>query len=54
MIFEQDFIEFIEFLNLHHVDYMIVGAHALAYHGRPSIRETLIFGLNRVLKMLPK
>lgn len=22
-------------LNLHHVDYMIVGAHALAYHGRP-------------------
>ena len=32
MIFEQDFIEL---LNLHHVDYMIVGAHALAYHGRP-------------------
>eukprot|EP01132_Coremiostelium_polycephalum_P012257 gene12257-14987_t len=35
MIFEQDFIDFIELLNLHHVDYMIVGAHALAYHGRP-------------------
>eukprot|EP01133_Synstelium_polycarpum_P002845 gene2845-3268_t len=27
--------DFIELLNLHHVDYMIVGAHALAYHGRP-------------------
>ncbi|WP_448635595.1 hypothetical protein [Pedobacter panaciterrae] len=35
MIFEQDFIDFIELLNLHKVDYMIVGAHALAYHGRP-------------------
>ena len=35
MIFEQDFIDFIELLNLHHVEYMIVGAHALAYHGRP-------------------
>ena len=35
MIFEQDFIDFIELLNLHKVDYMIIGAHALAYHGRP-------------------
>lgn len=35
MIFEQDFIDFIELLNRHDVDYMIVGAHALAYHGRP-------------------
>lgn len=35
MIFEQDFIDFIALLNLHDVEYMIVGAHALAYHGRP-------------------
>lgn len=35
MIFEQDFIDFIELLNQHKVDYMIIGAHALAYHGRP-------------------
>lgn len=35
MIFEPDFIDFIELLNLHRVEYMIVGAHALAYHGRP-------------------
>lgn len=32
MIFEQDFIDL---LNQHNVEYMIVGAHALAYHGRP-------------------
>lgn len=35
MIFEQDFLDFIELLNLHNVEYMIIGAHALAYHGRP-------------------
>jgi len=35
MIFERDFRDFIELLNEHQVDYMIIGAHALAYHGRP-------------------
>ena len=35
MIFENDFVDFIELLNLHQVEYMIVGAHALAFHGRP-------------------
>ncbi|MEJ7694737.1 hypothetical protein [Daejeonella sp.] len=35
MIFEPDFIDFIHLLNLHKVEYMVVGAHALAYHGRP-------------------
>jgi predicted nucleotidyltransferase len=35
MIFEKDFIEFIELLNLHAVEYLIVGAHALSFHGRP-------------------
>ena len=35
MIFEQDFIDFIELLNRHNVQYMVVGAHALAFHGRP-------------------
>jgi predicted nucleotidyltransferase len=34
-MFEQDFIDFIKLLNQHSVDYMVVGAHALAYHGRP-------------------
>ncbi len=35
MIFERDFIDFIELLNRHNVEYMVVGAHALAFHGRP-------------------
>lgn len=35
MIFEKDFVDFIELLNVQQVEYMIVGAHALAFHGRP-------------------
>jgi len=35
MIFERDFIDFIELLNIHNVEYMVIGAHALAFHGRP-------------------
>jgi hypothetical protein len=35
MIFEKDFVDFIELLNIHDVEYMVVGAHALAFHGRP-------------------
>lgn len=35
MILEPDFVDFIDLLNQHQVAYLIVGAHALAYHGRP-------------------
>ena len=35
MIFEQDFIDFVELLNQYEVKYMVVGAHALSFHGRP-------------------
>jgi hypothetical protein len=35
MVFEDDFIDFINLLNIHKVQYMVVGAHALAFHGRP-------------------
>ncbi|WP_235833024.1 DUF6036 family nucleotidyltransferase [Arcticibacter tournemirensis] len=35
MIFEEDFVDFINLLNRHKVEYMVVGAHALAFHGRP-------------------
>lgn len=34
-MFEPDFIDFIELLNKHTVKYMVIGAHALAFHGRP-------------------
>ena len=26
---------FVELLNAHKVEYLIIGAHALAFHGRP-------------------
>ncbi|OAQ38007.1 hypothetical protein A5893_16720 [Pedobacter psychrophilus] len=35
MIFEQDFVDFVQLLNDHNVKYMVVGAHALSLHGRP-------------------
>ncbi|MEO5910040.1 MAG: nucleotidyltransferase [Pelobium sp.] len=35
MIFEQDFIDFVQLMNQHEVKYLIVGAHALSFHGRP-------------------
>jgi hypothetical protein len=35
MIFEPDFVDFIDLLNKYKVAYLVVGAHALAYHGRP-------------------
>src|SRR5690606_24421687 len=35
MIFEQDFTDFVQLLNDHQVKYMVVGAYALSFHGRP-------------------
>ncbi len=35
MTFEPDFVEFIDLLNKYGVNYLVVGAHALAFHGRP-------------------
>ncbi|HLT87540.1 MAG TPA: nucleotidyltransferase [Sphingobacterium sp.] len=35
MMFEQDFIDFVQLLNEHQVKYMVVGAYALSVHGRP-------------------
>jgi len=32
---DKDLREFIELLNSHHVEYVVVGAHALAFHGHP-------------------
>lgn len=35
MTLHKDLREFIELLNSHKIDYLIVGAYALAYHGAP-------------------
>jgi hypothetical protein len=35
MILSKDFQEFIELLNKHGVEYMVVGGYALAFHGKP-------------------
>lgn len=37
MIFEPDFIDFVQLLNDHKVKYMVVGAYALSFHGRPRL-----------------
>lgn len=31
----KDLREFVELLNAHHVEYLVVGGHAVAYHGYP-------------------
>ncbi|MFA6247661.1 MAG: nucleotidyltransferase [Mucilaginibacter sp.] len=46
MILEKDFQEFIELLNKHKVAYMIVGAHALAFHGKPRHTGDLDIWIN--------
>jgi hypothetical protein len=46
MIFEEDFIDFIELLNKYEVEYLIIGAHALAYHGRPRHTGDLDIWIN--------
>ena len=35
MVFEKDFREFCLLLNEERTDYLIVGGHALAFHGAP-------------------
>ena len=38
---QQDFRELLELFNVHHVEYIIVGAYALAYHGVPRFTGDL-------------
>jgi len=35
MAVQKDFRDLLELFNVHNVDYMIIGAHALAFHGAP-------------------
>lgn len=43
MILQKDWKEFIELLNSENVDYLIVGAHALAFHGEPRATGDIDF-----------
>ena len=36
-----DFKEFIELLNVHNVQYLIVGGYALAFHGHPRYTKDI-------------
>ena len=52
----QDFKEFIELLNAHNVEYLIVGGYALAFHGHPrhtkDIDVWIAANVNNAQKML--
>lgn len=43
MNLQRDLREFIELLNAHSVDYVIVGGHAVAYHGYPRFTGDIDF-----------
>ena len=47
MKLERDLREFIELLNAHEVRYLVVGAHALAFHGRPRYTADIDFFVDR-------
>jgi hypothetical protein len=40
---QQDLREFVELLNSHNVDYIIVGGHAVAFHGYPRFTGDIDF-----------
>lgn len=46
MILAQDFEDFVKLLNLHKVEYMIVGGYALAFHGKPRNTGDLDIWIN--------
>lgn len=47
MTLAQDFEDFVKLLNKHHVDYMVVGGYALAFHGKPRHTGDLDIWINR-------
>lgn len=46
MTLAKDFEDFIKLLNKHHVDYMVVGGYALAFHGKPRHTGDLDIWIN--------
>ncbi|HEY6333962.1 MAG TPA: hypothetical protein VI756_31890 [Blastocatellia bacterium] len=43
MKLQKDLREFIELLNSHKVDYLVVGGHAVAFHGYPRYTGDIDF-----------
>ena len=41
MTLARDFEDFVKLLNLHGVEYMVVGGYALAFHGKPRHTEKI-------------
>ena len=41
MATQPDFKELLELFNVHHVDYLIIGGYALAFHGVPRFTGDL-------------
>lgn len=48
----KDFEDFVALLNIHHVDYMVVGGYALPYTVHPGIPGIWIFGSIYLKRML--
>jgi len=46
MTLEPDFEDFISLLNKYHVEYLIVGGYAMAFHGRPRYTGDLDIWIN--------
>ena len=46
MTLDSDFVDFIELLNQHEVDYLVVGGYAMAFHGRPRYTGDLDIWIN--------
>ena len=46
MILAKDFEDFVKLLNLHKVEYMVVGGYALAFHGKPRHTGALDIWIN--------
>jgi hypothetical protein len=47
MIISQDFKEFIELLNTHNVQYLVIGGYAVAFHGHPRYTKDIDIWINR-------
>jgi predicted nucleotidyltransferase len=53
-MFSQDFKEFVELLNNHNVEYLIVGGYAVGIHGHPRYTGDLDIWLNPTLENAEK